>query len=81
MSKLIRIRNVSEALYRRLRWRAAAAGMSFSDSLLAELRRTAGRPTPEELLERLRSRSRVEPPIPPARAVREERDAASPSAS
>ena len=45
MSKMIQIRNVPDALHRRLKARAAEAGMSLSDYLLAELRRSAERPT------------------------------------
>ncbi len=75
MSKMIQVRNVPDVLHRKLKARAAEAGMSLSDFLLADLRRSAERPTPAELLERLRSRSPVVPPIAPARAIRAERDA------
>ncbi len=73
MSKMIQIRNVPDALHRRLKARAAEAGMSLSDYLLADLRRSAERPTPEELARRLLARTPVEPPVAPARAVREAR--------
>ena len=75
MPKMIQIRNVPEALHRRLKSRAAESGLSLSDYLLADLRKSAERPTPAELLERLRSRPSVAPPISPARAIRAERDA------
>jgi plasmid stability protein len=75
MSGMIQIRNVPEPLHRLLKARAAMAGQSLSDYLLAELRRTAERPTLEELNGRLARRSRVVPTVPPAQAVREERDA------
>ncbi len=71
----IQIRNVPEALHRRLEARAAEAGKSLSDYLLDGLRKTAERPTPKELRERLRSRPRVTLPEAAARAVRAERDA------
>ena len=74
MAKMIRIRNVPDALHRKLKARAALAGMSLSDYLLAEIRGIAERPTMEELAERLARRSPVHPPVPPARAVRAERD-------
>ena len=74
MSKMIQIRNVPDALHRRLKARAAEAGMSLSDYLLADLRKSIERPTPQELWERIRSRAPVTPPISPARAVREERE-------
>jgi plasmid stability protein len=74
MSKMIQIRNVPDALHRKLKARAAEAGMSLSDFLLADLRRSLDRPTPAELQERLRMRAPVTLPISAARAVREERD-------
>ena len=74
MPKMIQIRNVPDALHRKLKARAAGLGMSLSDFLLAEVRRTAGRPTMEELRERLAQRTPVSPSTSPAKAVREERD-------
>ena len=74
MSTMIQIRNVPDALHRRLKSRAALAGMSLSDYLLREIREIAERPTLEELLARLEQRSKVTPSIPPADAVRAERD-------
>jgi plasmid stability protein len=38
MSAMIQIRNVPDALHRRLKSRAARAGMSVSDYLLSEIR-------------------------------------------
>lgn len=49
--------------------------MSLSDYLLADLRKAAERPTPEELRERLHSRPAVALPEPAVRAVRAVRDA------
>jgi len=71
---MIQIRNVPNELHRRLKARAASAGMSLSDYLLAEIRRVAERPTPEELRKRLQSRSNVTSSLSPAEAVRAERD-------
>ena len=59
MSGMIRIRNVPDALHRRLNSRAALAGMSLSDYLLNEIREVAMRPTLEELRARLERRSKV----------------------
>jgi plasmid stability protein len=73
MSKMIQVRNVPDTLHRILKARAALAGMSLSDYLLSEIRRVAERPTPEEMLERLRQRQGVEPAEAPAAAVRDER--------
>jgi plasmid stability protein len=74
MSTMIQIRNVPDALHRRLKSRAALAGMSLSDYLLSELREVAARPTLEELRTRLQGRSQVTPSVAPAQAVRAERD-------
>lgn len=74
MSKMIQIRNVPDALHRRLKARAALAGMSLSDFLLAEARRLIERPTSDELRARLQSRAAVELAESPADAVRSERD-------
>jgi plasmid stability protein len=74
MSTMIQIRNVPEALHRRLKSRAALAGMSLSDYLLDEIQKVAERPTLDELRERLATRSPVIPSEPPAHAVRAERE-------
>jgi antitoxin FitA len=74
MSAMIQIRNVSDALHRRLKSRAALEGMSLSDYLLAELRRVAERPSLAELRERLEKRSATDPHPPPDEAIRAERD-------
>jgi plasmid stability protein len=74
MSTMIQIRNVPDSLHRRLKSRAALAGMSLSDYLLNEIRELAERPTLEELRARLESRSAVNPSVSPAQAVRAERD-------
>lgn len=74
MSKMIQIRNVPDTLHRRLKSRAALAGMSLSDYLLNELREVAARPTMSELQDRLRTRSAVTPSLAPAEAVRAGRD-------
>lgn len=74
MSIMIQIRNVPDALHRRLKARAALAGMSLSDYLLNEICLVAERPTIEELRARLQDRPRITPTIAPVRAVRAERD-------
>jgi plasmid stability protein len=74
MSAMIQIRNVPDTLHRRLKSRAALAGMSLSDYLLSEIRELAARPTLEELRSRLERRSSVTPSIAPVEAVRAERD-------
>ena len=72
---MIQLRNVPEALHRSLKARAAMAGMSLSDYLLAEIKEIAERPTLAELRDRLRSRKPLAVQLDTARLVREERDA------
>ena len=73
---MIQIRNVPDELHRQLKSRAALAGMSLSDYLLDEIRRVAEKPTLDELRARLHGRTEVTPSMPPAEAVRAERDRA-----
>ncbi|MBW8869237.1 MAG: hypothetical protein JF563_00390 [Acidobacteriales bacterium] len=75
MSKMIQLRNVPDTLHRSLKARAAMAGMSLSDYLLAEIREVAERPTMAELREQLHSRKPVRVPLDTARLVKEEREA------
>jgi antitoxin FitA len=74
MPTMIQIRNVPDTLHRRLKSRAALAGMSLTDYLLGELREVAERPTLDEMRARLQRRSVVSLPVEPADAVRAERD-------
>ena len=74
MGSMVQIRNVPEPLHRRLKSRAALAGMSLSDYLLNELRQVAERPTLDELRARLHSRTETALSATPAEAVRAERD-------
>jgi len=76
MPKMIQIRNVPDAIHRRLKSRAALAGQSLSEYLLAEIREAAERPTMEELRARLATRKASSPSPEPALAVRAERDSA-----
>ncbi len=75
MSKMIQLRNVPDALHRGLKARAAMAGMSLSDYLLAEIKEIAERPTLAELRERLHGRKAVAVHLDTARLVQEEREA------
>jgi antitoxin FitA len=76
MSRMVQIRNVPDALHRKLKVRAAGAGQTLSDYLLAELERLAARPTREQMLARLHSRKRATLKTPAAEIVRDERDSA-----
>lgn len=74
MSRMIQIRNVPDAVHRRLKARAALAGRSLSDYLLAEVERLAALPTRDEMRARLRRRSEVSLDVSVADLVREERE-------
>lgn len=74
MAKMIQIRHVPDSLHRRLRARAAMAGMSLSDYLRLELTRAAEQLTPDELRTRLAAMSRTVAKETPAEALRAERD-------
>lgn len=74
MTRMIQVRHVSERLHRRLKTRAAAAGMSLSDYLRVELERAAAQLTAEELMERLAMLEVVPMDESAADAVRAERD-------
>ena len=74
MSTMIQIRNVPDKIHRKLKSRAALAGMSMSEYILQELKKSLERPTREELLDRL-----AELPEPtlhpsPADVIRAERE-------
>lgn len=75
MSKMIQLRNVPDGLHRSLKARAALAGMSLSDYLLAEIKEIAEKPTLAELRERLHKHRPVSARIDTAQLVREEREA------
>jgi len=72
---MIQLRNVPDALHRSLKARAAMAGMSLSDYLLAEIKEIAERPTLAELRDRLHTRRPATVQLDTARLVREEREA------
>jgi plasmid stability protein len=74
MPVTIEIRNMPASLHRRLKSRAASAGMSLSAYLLSELRDLAERPTVEELRARLERLPAMTPSVSPAQVIRAERD-------
>jgi antitoxin FitA len=75
MSKMIQLRNVPDTLHRRLKARAAMAGMSLSDYLVSEIKEIADRPTLAELRERLHQRKPVSGALDTVRVLEEERAA------
>jgi plasmid stability protein len=74
MSKMLQVRAVPDAVHRELKARAALAGMSLSDYVLAELKRSLERPTRQELFARIARRPPVHLSRSPAEIIREERD-------
>ena len=74
MSTLVQIQNVPDELHSKLKERAALVGLSISEFLLREIRRSLERPTPEELLARLKTRERVEPKESIAALIAAERE-------
>lgn len=75
MSKMIQIRNVPDAVHRRLKARAALEGRTLSEYLLAQLDRVAARPSRSELLARLAQVKREDLKPRPAEIIRAERSA------
>ena len=71
---MLQIRHVPDAVHRRLRARAALAGMTLSDYLKKELEASVERLTPAELRERLSQFEPVAVGQRPADALRDERD-------
>jgi len=74
MPSTLQVRNVPDEIHRVLKSRAALAGMSLSEYVLKELKRSVERPTPEELRRRIESRYPMEPRVAPATLVAEERE-------
>jgi plasmid stability protein len=74
MSTTIQIRNVPDKIHRRLKARAALAGMSVSKYILQEMKKSLDRPTREELLDRLAKLPAENPRPSPAEMIRAERD-------
>ena len=74
MPKMVQIRNVPDAVHRELKARAALAGLSLSDFLLLEMKRSLERPTREELLRRVARRAPVRVRPTPAELVRQARE-------
>jgi hypothetical protein len=74
MSKMIQIRNVPDALHRKLKARAAKNGVSLSDYLISELREIADLPTIREWQQGIEEREPIELPFSVADLIRDERD-------
>lgn len=74
MSTMIQIRNVPDDIHRRVKARAALAGMSMSDYILRQLQSSLNRPTRAEILERLAELPETDLHPSPAEVVRQLRD-------
>ena len=74
MHTMIQIRNVPEALHRRLKARAAIEGLSMSRYILREMEKALQRPSRTELLEAIRSQPEPDLNPPPAEILRQERE-------
>ena len=72
---MLQIRHVPDDIHRRLKARAALAGMSLSDFALAELTRSLERPTRAELVDALSARPERPLTVSPTALIRAERDA------
>jgi plasmid stability protein len=70
MSKMIQLRHVPDALHRRLKARAAMAGLPLSDFLIREVRKIAEHPSAEEMAERLRQRDAYRGKVSPTEVLR-----------
>ena len=71
--KMIQIRNVPDELHRSLKARAAREGRTLSDLILSDLPRLADKPSPEQVMSRIWSRSSVGGP-PASELIAAERD-------
>ncbi len=74
MPKMIQIRNVPDELHREAKARAARAGMTLSDYLLREIRRSLEVPEIEELMARLDALEPVTTTETSVEMIRAERD-------
>ncbi len=74
MPVMIQIRNVPEALHRKLKARAALAGKPLSQYLLEELRSAAEVPSREDVLDRIANRPAMKGLTSSASTIRRERE-------
>lgn len=73
--KMLQVRNVPDDLHRALKERAAREGTTMSELVLRELPRLAHKPSPEQVMGRVRQRAPVggEPAAELIRAERHQR--------
>ena len=70
----LQVRDVPDDVSRVLKQRAAKAGQSLSEYVLVQLKLIAGRPTIDELTERISARGHVDPGVPASELIRIDRD-------
>jgi plasmid stability protein len=70
----IQIRNVPPDIHKTMKERAAKAGMSLQEYILAEITDSASLPTLEELTTRIRRRGAAQTRTDPADIIRQDRD-------
>ena len=75
MNSMIQIRNVPQALHRKLKVRAAFEGISMSQFVLREIEKALARPSRQELLAAIRDLSEPELDEAPADVLRQVREA------
>ncbi len=74
MPKMIQLRNVPDELHRKVKARAAEAGMSLSDYILKDVARLAEQPTMEEWRRKLATLPRIKLKESPEQTIRKMRD-------
>jgi plasmid stability protein len=74
MAKTIQIRNVPEAVHRKLKSRASRKGLSLTEYLRQELARSADQLTMDEFLAKLKKRPVVHLDVDPVEILRRDRD-------
>ena len=71
MPKMLQIRNVPDEVHRRLKSRAALAGISMSDYVLQEIERMLSRPTRDDVFARIAELPPIDLDPPSAEVLRE----------
>lgn len=71
---MVQIRNVPVDFHRRLKARAAMEGMSMSDYILREVKKSLDRPSRADVLARIRERKTPKLSVDVARLIRDGRD-------
>ena len=74
ITTMVQIRNVPIDFHRRLKARAAMEGMSMSDYILREVKKSLDRPSRADVLQRIRDRKTPDLPVDVAELIREGRD-------